>query len=482
MSIIKELGGLVTGQLVKQVANSLGESESGIGKVIGALAPTILGGLLNKSSDTGAFGKIFDMLGNKDNASYLDNLGGLIGGGNLAQGDPRDASGALMGSIFGDKVGGIIDMVSSIAGVNKKSSSSLMGMVGPMIMGYLGKKILSGGLNASGLAGLLSGERNNIAEAMPNQLADLIGFEMPDSIVGKVAAGAAAVTGAATDAAGKVVGTAGDVAGDAAKAAAGVVGDAAGAVGNVAGKAGNLAGDAAGAIGDTAKAGGSSLLKYLLPLLLLAGAFFAWKSCGDDVKNAGSAAIETAGDAAGAVGDAATKGIDAVGDVASGAADAAGNMVEGLGAMLSRTLPGGVSLNVPENGIESNLLSFIQGSGAVDKDTWFNFDRLNFATGSANLDMGKSQEQLDNIAAILKAFPNVNVKIGGYTDNTGNADSNLTLSDNRAKNVVDALQALGIAANRMESEGYGIAHPVATNSTPEGRAQNRRIAVRVTKK
>ncbi len=96
MSIIKELGGLVTSQIIKQVSNSLGESESGIGKVIAGLAPTILAGMLNQSSNTSGFGKIFDMLGKKENVSYLDDLGGLIGGGNLSQGDPRDASGAMM--------------------------------------------------------------------------------------------------------------------------------------------------------------------------------------------------------------------------------------------------------------------------------------------------------------------------------------------------------------------------------------------------
>ena len=82
-----------------------------------------------------------------------------------------------------------------------------------------------------------------------------------------------------------------------------------------------------------------------------------------------------------------------------------------------------------------------------------------------------SEEQLNNIAEILKAYPNVHVKIGGYTDNTGDAAANKALSEARAKNVMDALVAKGVDASRMESEGYGDQHPVGDNSTEEGRAE-----------
>jgi K(+)-stimulated pyrophosphate-energized sodium pump len=96
--------------------------------------------------------------------------------------------------------------------------------------------------------------------------------------------------------------------------------------------------------------------------------------------------------------------------------------------------------------------------------------------------VSSSQEQLKNIAEILKAYPNVNVKLGGYTDNTGNAASNQKLSEDRATSVREELVNLGIDKDRLEAEGYGQEHPVASNDTEEGRAQNRRISIRVTKK
>ena len=133
------------------------------------------------------------------------------------------------------------------------------------------------------------------------------------------------------------------------------------------------------------------------------------------------------------------------------------------------------------DGVEASLLNFIKSDKAVDKETWFDFDRLTFETGSATL-KSESQEQLGNVAAILKAYPDVNVKIGGYTDNTGDAKANQKLSGDRAASVLRELTKLGISANRLEGEGYGQEHPVASNDTEEGRAQNRRISIRVTKK
>ncbi len=143
----------------------------------------------------------------------------------------------------------------------------------------------------------------------------------------------------------------------------------------------------------------------------------------------------------------------------------------------------GLKLNIGagENPIEMGLLEFIQSDKAVDKTTWFDFDRLTFETGKSTL-KPESANQLDNIAQILKTFPDVNLKIGGYTDNTGNADANLKLSAERAKTVEAELVKLGVAADRLDAEGYGDQYPVADNATEAGKAKNRRISLRVTQK
>ncbi|MCL4130421.1 UNVERIFIED_CONTAM: hypothetical protein GTU68_047107 [Idotea baltica] len=117
----------------------------------------------------------------------------------------------------------------------------------------------------------------------------------------------------------------------------------------------------------------------------------------------------------------------------------------------------------------------------IDDTTWFNFDRLNFASSSSELTT-ESAEQIKNISEILKAYPEVALKLGGYTDNTGSDKGNLKLSQSRANKVMTEILDGSIEESRLEAEGYGSAHPVASNDTEEGKAQNRRIALRVTKK
>lgn len=151
---------------------------------------------------------------------------------------------------------------------------------------------------------------------------------------------------------------------------------------------------------------------------------------------------------------------------------------------VGRQLSTGQVVKGNDGGIEYSLLDFVQDPNRpVDKTTWFNFDRVVFKSGSAEIDMEASKEQLANIHEILKAYPAVKLKVGGYTDNTGSAATNKKLSGQRATAVVGALQKLGTDASRLDPEGYGPEHPVCpANDTPECRAQNRRLAVRVTAK
>lgn len=175
-NILDDLKGMVTSEIVSKAANMLGESEGGINKTISALLPTVLSGLVSKSSDSGAFGNIFNLLSDSRNLGFLDNIGGLLGGGNLAHNDPKDIAGNFIGQLFGNKVGGMLDLVSNFAGVKKSSTSSLLGMVGPLIMGYLGRKIKNEGLNLAGLTSFLGGQKNSILSALPAGMGSLLGF------------------------------------------------------------------------------------------------------------------------------------------------------------------------------------------------------------------------------------------------------------------------------------------------------------------
>ena len=166
-----------------------------------------------------------------------------------------------------------------------------------------------------------------------------------------------------------------------------------------------------------------------------------------------------------------------------GALNDAGDWVYDLGATMKRKLLDGNEIEIGVNSVEFKLLNFIEDASlAVDNTTWFTLDRFYFETGSSTL-KAESKEQLDRVAAILKAYPAVNLKIGGYTDNTGSEAVNMALSSERANAAMAELVNRGIESSRLEAEGYGSQHPVCpANDTPACRAMNRRIDVRVTAK
>lgn len=212
--------------------------------------------------------------------------------------------------------------------------------------------------------------------------------------------------------------------------------------------------------------------------LLALGGFYMIKNKSNMPAQIAQEGAQMATDAANTATDAASQ----VTETASEAVKAATDTVSGLGEFFKKALTNGVELNIPQNGVENKLIGFIDdATKAADKTTWFTFDRITFETGSSKI-TEKSNEQLQNIVEILKAYPNVELKIGGYTDNVGDAAANLKLSQARAEAVMSKLVALGATGTRLKAEGYGIEHPVADNTTEEGRAKNRRIDVRVSKK
>lgn len=99
-----------------------------------------------------------------------------------------------------------------------------------------------------------------------------------------------------------------------------------------------------------------------------------------------------------------------------------------------------------------------------------------FAINSSTLSQA-SMTALTQFAQSLNENPDTNIKIVGYTDNTGKVDYNQLLSEKRARSVYDYLRAQGVAANRMTYEGMGVHDPVASNSTESGRALNRRVEI-----
>jgi outer membrane protein OmpA-like peptidoglycan-associated protein len=102
---------------------------------------------------------------------------------------------------------------------------------------------------------------------------------------------------------------------------------------------------------------------------------------------------------------------------------------------------------------------------------------VTFESASARLQPG-SYVELDSVAKVLMANPNIKIEIGGHTDNSGNAADNMRLSSLRADAVRNYLLAKGVPFRQMVSKGYGATIPRTPDNSPQGRALNRRVEIR----
>ena len=102
---------------------------------------------------------------------------------------------------------------------------------------------------------------------------------------------------------------------------------------------------------------------------------------------------------------------------------------------------------------------------------------INFDTGKATLQAG-SEKMLGEIVKLMKDHTDWRFEVQGHTDNVGAKGANLTLSEQRAKTVVEWLTKNGVAAARLVAKGYGDTAPLMDNATDEGRAKNRRVELK----
>ena len=105
-----------------------------------------------------------------------------------------------------------------------------------------------------------------------------------------------------------------------------------------------------------------------------------------------------------------------------------------------------------------------------------------YETGANELNSKLSNYELDNLVKLLEKYPNLRVELAGHTDNVGDAESNMSLSEKRADNVMQYLLSKNISPSRLTAKGYGQTQPLDTNDTPEGRKKNRRTELRIISK
>ncbi|EOC1472118.1 OmpA family lipoprotein [Cronobacter turicensis] len=150
-----------------------------------------------------------------------------------------------------------------------------------------------------------------------------------------------------------------------------------------------------------------------------------------------------------------------------------------IGAAAGAALGGGVGYYMDVQ--EAKLRQKMQGTGVSVTRSGDNIilnmpNNVTFDSSQANLKPAGANT-LTGVAMVLKEYPKTAVNVVGYTDNTGGQALNMKLSQQRAESVASALITQGVAANRIRTSGMGPANPVASNSTEEGKAQNRRVEI-----
>jgi outer membrane protein OmpA-like peptidoglycan-associated protein len=432
MNLIELAKSYLTPDLVSKLAGQVGESQSGVNKAMDGILPSILGGMVSKvSTNEGANSLLGMFQGGGFDSNLLGNLSSMFGGGESSAQAMTSGKGVL-DSLFGDKLGGIGSLISQFSGVKESSASSLMGLAAPMMMGVVGNQMNSsggGGFNLSGLTSLLMSQKDVVAKYLPSGFAGVLGL---GSLLGGF--------GQATENVKETVSTA---------------------INQGQAYTQKVASEAGGGLG-----------KWIMPLILILAAltlaYFLFRSCsntggGGDGTKIDSTLTEIKEDTA-------TK------------ADEKPTTPESIKVKLAD----GTEIEAFKGSLEDELVKFIEDkSAAIDKAKWFDFAKtLQFETGkSAITPNSESDKQMNNILAILKAYPKLKIKIGGYTDNVGDSVANIKLSQSRAEAVMADLIKRGAKKEQITgAEGYGSQNPVASNDTEEGKAMNRRISISVREK
>lgn len=152
------------------------------------------------------------------------------------------------------------------------------------------------------------------------------------------------------------------------------------------------------------------------------------------------------------------------------------------------TLSNGAKISVYENGIEDKMVKFLNSDeykNAKDdalKNKWFEFSDIRFEFGSGTQLIENSSKELDNIAAILKSYPDAKIKIAGLADKKGTEKANMEVSKQRAKTIETMFENRGVGSQIAKAEGYGDEFAKHNaNESDSKRSEDRDFALRFVK-
>ncbi|MEJ0103243.1 MAG: OmpA family protein [Bacteroidota bacterium] len=427
-NILDAVKGYLTPDLISKASSFLGESESGVNKALSGIVPAILSGFVTKANAGGDNAKdILDIVKNAYNSDVVNGLENFTGdGGTLLN---KGLSFAQV--LFGDKLNSLTSSIASFAGIKSSSSASLFSVAGSLLAGVLGKHATDMNMSSSSLSSFLHAQKTNIMSMLPAGLSGITSL-LGLSKIGDTISTEIKQTGRYADE----------------------------------------------IVSDTKPGSNWLLWLFLLVVAALALWYFGGKGCSNKETETTITTEDTT----------IIKPAETTVSTIKGTLDSTGNFIYDIGNEKEIKLADGTVLKVGDNSTEAKLFAMLSDASwsidTVDKTkNWVVLDRVYFETGKSIL-TAASEVQIKNIAAILKNFPQASIKLGGYTDNTGDASINKKVSGERVKTVASELIKRGAIAKQVtEAEGYGPGFPVcAANDTPACRAQNRRVDLKVASK
>lgn len=445
MDIISELNNKVSTSLVDYASEKLNENHDSSSKAVNASYATVLAGMIEKCKTESGTKAVYNRIKDADH-DILDRaeaiftrspqtINGLLNVGNRDVpkfiGKPRES----------------VNHIAEAAEIKKYSSSEMMKLSAPFLFGMLSKQVQDGDLDAGGLKGVLNGQKESVKRYLPQGVIDELQLSSFGYDPGKAERDAANAKAEQEELEKKKM---------AAKEEK---------LKLKAEKEERLAATRTVAPVEKPKGGGIGAAKWILPLLLIVGAVWLISKFGCNPVDKAASTVSTVTD----------KVVETTANVATTATDAVTTTFGNVNDAALKALGG---ITFAAGSVGDKMKTFISDGG--NGEGRFRFNNLTFASGSSVID-GESGVEADNLAAILKAYPDVKIAIEGYTDSQGNAEANVNLSRERGEAVMRRLMDSGIDLGRMKVYGFGAANPVADNETPEGRAQNRRIEVLIQK-
>jgi hypothetical protein len=170
-NVVDFLKGQMTPDRIQALAGALGEDPGKVGTALSSATPALLGALASSLSQPAGTRQLEQALDRTD-TSVLDNFAGAVGG---SGGSMMDAGSKLLGMLFGgDTTAKLASALASYSGLSGKSSGSLLSLAAPLLLGALKRKSASEGMDVGGLASMLLGQRQQIANAIPSGLGNAL--------------------------------------------------------------------------------------------------------------------------------------------------------------------------------------------------------------------------------------------------------------------------------------------------------------------